>query len=150
MVIFIYLKERLGLPFLLKTRSSYAGKGIYLVGSEKDFEYRKNEFGKSLMAQKIIGSIDEEYTIGAFGNGEGDISSMIIFQRKLAQDGSTSKAKVVVNDQIKELIIKLSKKMKPEGPTNFQLRSHQNELKLLEVNPRIFKFDFLESKIWIQ
>ena len=32
---FIYLKERLGLPFLLKTRSSYAGKGIYLVGSEK-------------------------------------------------------------------------------------------------------------------
>ena len=98
------------------------------------------------MAQKIIGSIDEEYTIGAFGNGEGDISSMIIFQRKLAQDGSTSKAKVVVNDQIKELIIKLSKKMKPEGPTNFQLRSHQNELKLLEVNPRISSSTSLRAK----
>ena len=42
---FNYLKERLGLPFLLKTRSGYAGKGIYLVESDKDFEYRKDKFG---------------------------------------------------------------------------------------------------------
>ena len=95
---------------------------------------------------EIIGNMDEEYTIGAFGNGEGDINSMIIFRRRLAQDGSTSKAKVVVNKDIKELIIKLSKKMKPEGPTNFQVRSHQSELKLLEVNPRISSSTSLRAK----
>lgn len=131
------LVHKIGSPFLFKPRISYAGKGISKVSCEKDFNYRYDQFGNYLMAQEIVGDEDSEYTVGSFGDGTGNIFSTIIFKRKLAQDGSTAKAYVVDNNEITSFIKKVSKLLKPLGPTNFQVRLADGVVRLLEINPRI-------------
>jgi len=131
------LSGKLGLPFLLKPRRSYASKGIFQIETEGDFSYWKKKLGDNFMVQRIVGSDDQEYTAGAFGYGDGECSPAIVFQRRLSGEGATAKAIVVENPDIKGQIDKLCRLFSPVGPTNFQFRYHQGEYLLLEINPRI-------------
>jgi carbamoyl-phosphate synthase large subunit len=132
------LKTALGLPFLLKPRRSYASKGLVWVREERDFTPHAALLGDYLMAQPIIGSAAQEFTVAAFGDGRGDTGPMITFQRSLASDGSTAKAWVYQDDSLDQVIIRLCRAFKPVGPTNLQFRrGNDGSWSLLEINPRI-------------
>ncbi len=131
------LSDELGLPFMLKPRRSYASKGIVRVKSRADFDEHKSRLGEHLMAQPIIGSDDEEYTVGVFGNGQGGVCASITLQRRLAQDGSTAKAWVRTIESLDAVVSKLCTHFKPIGPTNLQFRRDGDGWKLLEINPRV-------------
>lgn len=131
------LRDILSIPMLLKPRKSYASKGIYQIYSLNDYDYWKFELGDNFMVQKIVGDIDSEYTVAAFGLGDGTSSQKISLIRKLGSDGATAKAKVVDIEKLNVLVDKLVAVFKPIGPTNFQFRYHQGEFLLLEINPRI-------------
>ncbi|HGM5582796.1 TPA: ATP-grasp domain-containing protein [Pseudomonas putida] len=132
------LVAQLGLPFLLKPRRSYASKGLVWVRQRADFEPHADALGKELMAQPIIGSADQEYTVAVFGDGEGGSFGTITLQRKLAADGSTAKAWVREDDSLDQAVARLCHHFKPVGPTNLQFRrAADGQWKLLEINPRI-------------
>lgn len=132
------LKAALGLPFLLKPRRSYASKGLVWVREERDFTPHAALLGDYLMAQPIIGSAADEFTVAAFGDGGGETGPIIAFQRKLASDGSTAKAWVYQDDSLDETVTRLCRAFKPVGPTNLQFRrGSDGEWRLLEINPRI-------------
>lgn len=132
------LSKLYGLPFLLKPRSSYASKGLIWVEKNVDFERSSENLGQPLMAQPIIGTNDQEYTVAVFGDGKGGICASITFQRNLAADGSTSKARVRHVESLNLAVSRLCKHFKPVGPTNLQFRLDKNDVwKLLEINPRI-------------
>ncbi|GGQ33885.1 ATP-grasp domain-containing protein [Shewanella litoralis] len=130
-------KDQLGDTFLLKPRRSYASKGILKIECENDFSYWKNKLGDNFMVQKVIGNVNDEYTASVFGYGNGETSESIIFKRKLSGEGATAKAEVVLNKQIDTAIGELSSHLKPLGATNFQFRFDDEQLKILEINPRI-------------
>lgn len=134
---FAELAASLGLPFLLKPRRSYASKGIVRVYKEADFAPHVLELGSRLMAQPIVGSDDEEYTVAAFGDGAGGVAAMIVLQRRLSADGSTAKAWVRQDSALERVVASLCAHFKPVGPTNLQLRRDGDGWKLLEINPRI-------------
>ncbi len=134
---FSVLKAKYGLPFLLKPRKGYAARGIVKVSCEGDFLKHEEYFGKILMAQPIIGTDDEEYSVSAFCDGLGGFTSIMMLKRKLAREGFTEKAEVVDSLEIRNQIRILCNLFKPLGPTNFQFRKHNNGFKLLEINPRI-------------
>lgn len=131
------LAERLGIPFLLKPRCSYASKGIQQIADEVDFIYWRRKLGVNFMVQEIVGDLESEYTVGVFGFGDGSCAKKIIFQRKLSGEGATVKAKVRVIPELDSLIDRYVKLLCPIGPTNFQFRQHRGVFLLLEVNPRI-------------
>ena len=131
------LVDRLGLPFILKPRQSYASKGLVRVSSQADFEAHRLRLGEHLMAQPVIGSDDEEYTVAVFGDGAGGICASITLQRRLAQDGSTAKAWVRNNESLNEVVSRLCLHFRPEGPTNLQFRRDGESWRLLEINPRV-------------
>ena len=89
---FASLARDLGTPFLLKPRRSYASKGLVKVRTEAEFAGHSAKLGTQLMAQPLIGSDDEEYTIAVFGDGSGQAKASIALRRRLAPDGSTAKA----------------------------------------------------------
>ncbi len=134
---FLDLSRKLGVPMLLKPRISYASKGICRIDNDADFQYWKLKSGSNFMVQQIVGNDDEEYTVGAFGLGDGTTSGKIAFQRKLSGEGSTAKAKVVQLPELDKMVDRLIYSFKPIGPTNFQFRRHNNQFLLLEINPRI-------------
>ena len=132
------LSKSYGLPFLLKPRSSYASKGLIWVEKIDDFKQHSERLGEQLIAQPIIGSNDQEFTVAVFGDGDGGICASITFQRNLAPDGSTAKARVRNIDSLNKTVSRLCNHFKPVGPTNLQFRLDRNdEWKLLEINPRI-------------
>ena len=131
------LVERLGLPFILKPRRSYASKGLVLVTSRADFTAYGAALGEVLVAQPLVGSDDQEYTVGAFGDGRGGVACSITLQRRLAADGSTAKAWVRHESSLDDVVRRLCARFSPVGPTNLQFRRVGTGWKLLEINPRI-------------
>ena len=127
----------LGLPFLLKPKSSYASKGIHIINNEREFDFYSENQIENIIFQKIIGTMNSEFTVSVFGNGEGDFFDSIILKRELSGEGATSKATVVRSEIINSYVAELVKALKPVGPTNIQIRVENTIPYLLEINPRI-------------
>lgn len=139
------LGTQLGLPFLLKPRRSYSSKGMVRVTCQKDFDAHADRIGDHLMVQPIVGSDDEEYTVGVFGDGRGGISASITLRRRLALDGSTAKAWVRKEPSLDDAVSRLCAHFQPVGPTNLQFRRDGDNWKLLEINPRISSTSSIRS-----
>lgn len=151
------LEKELGSPMLLKPRRSYASKGIQEIVDESDYNYWKKKLQDNFMVQEIVGDSDSEFTIGVFGLGNGKSSQKITLKRKLGPDGATSKAKVINNHELNNVVDRLVSIFKPMGPTNFQFRYHDGNFLLLEINPRISSstsirtaFGFNEAEMCIE
>ncbi|MCB1965891.1 MAG: ATP-grasp domain-containing protein [Candidatus Accumulibacter sp.] len=134
---FASLSARLGLPFILKPRRSYASKGLLRVLDEVDFAQHGKALGEHLMAQPLVGTDDEEFTVGIFGDGNGRVCASISMQRRLASDGSTAKAWVRSHASLDDTVKRLCAHFRPLGPTNLQFRRDGADWKLLEINPRV-------------
>lgn len=151
------LVEDFKLPFLLKPKRGFGSKGIVRVDSIEVFNIYKDDIGSILLAQPIVGNIEEEFTTSAFCDGQGGFFAMMTMRRKLSKDGYTDRAETYELDGIEEVLNHLCGHFKPVGPTNFQFRRHNGRLKLLEVNPRISSstsiraaFGYNESAMVIQ
>lgn len=131
------LESEFGLPLLLKPRHGFGSKGISKVLDKKSFLECNDKIGEVLLVQPFIGSDDEEYTSSAFGDGKGGFFASMTLKRKLSKDGYTEKAEVVEIKGMEDAISSYCKALKPIGPTNFQFRVDNGELRLLEINPRI-------------
>jgi carbamoyl-phosphate synthase large subunit len=134
---FDFLKEKCGLPFLLKPRRGFGSKGIVVVETAEQFAKIAPATKTTLMAQPIVGRDDEEFTVSAFCDGHGGYSAFMALRRKLSKDGFTEKAEVVDQAEFSDAIQDLCGAFSPIGPTNFQFRKTEHGLKLLEINPRI-------------
>lgn len=124
-------------PFLMKLRHGSGSRGLVRLESKADFLYWIRKSAGNFMIQKIIGREDEEYTVGAFGFGDGDSLSPIIFRRRLSAAGNTAYAEVIQDKIIQEETDNLSMYFKPIGPTNYQFRKEHGKPFLLEINPRL-------------
>ena len=134
---FEFLRTEFGLPFLLKPKQGHGSKGIVRVNDKETFLNHHSAIGDILKVQPIIGNDNEEFTTSAFCDGNGGFYTSITLRRKLAKDGYTEKAEVIIIDGMDEAIKNLCELFKPIGPTNFQFRKDEIGLKLLEINPRI-------------
>lgn len=124
-------------PVLLKPRKGSGSRGIQLIEDRAGLDPYLDEIGPRLMIQPVVGSAQDEYTISAFFDDSGRCRASISLRRTLANGGFTEYAETVDLDGVDELLYRLGDIFKPVGPTNFQFRMHQGQLKLLEINPRI-------------
>lgn len=124
-------------PFLLKPREGNGSRGITRICDELDFRYWTKKSDDGFMIQKIIGTDDDEYTVGAFGFGDGNSLKPIVFRRRLSPAGNTQYAEVVTDSAIEQATVSLSRHFKPVGPTNYQFRKEDGIPYLLEINPRL-------------
>jgi carbamoyl-phosphate synthase large subunit len=129
--------QEFGLPFLIKPVSSSASKGIEVITNEKEFEFYTYKLSGKCIYQKIVGTNETEFTISAFGNGEGDILDYTILKRTLSREGATNKAVLLDDDDILSYVKRLCEILKPVGSLNIQLRKEGSKVYLLEINPRI-------------
>ena len=134
---FSTLSKNFGLPFLLKPRQGFGSKGIVRVHSEEAFRQHREDIGRILMVQPIVGNDEEEFTTSVFGDGRGSYHAGMTLRRKLSRDGFTDKAEVADSGEFSSTLGELCRIFRPVGPTNFQFRRSADGPKLLEINPRI-------------
>lgn len=125
-----------GQDFLFKPKRGNGGRGIVRIEDSVDFNYWLTKATADVIAQPVIGSDEDEYTVATFGDGLGNIGPIITFRRLLSAMGHTEFAELVFEAEIEFAVQALCKYYKPEGPTNFQFRKFNNKLYLLEINPR--------------
>lgn len=123
-------------PLLLKPRCGNGSRGIQRIEDETDFQYWSLKSSDKFVIQKYIGSDEMEFTVGAFGLGDGRTMQPIIFRRKLSVAGNTQYAEVISNEIIMREVVRLASHFKPLGPTNYQFRLENETPYLLEINPR--------------
>ena len=139
--------DKIGLPFIIKPKSSYASKGFYIIENETDFIKISEEVNQDTLFQSLKGAIDEEYTISVFGNGYGNYYDSLILRRYLSKAGASEKVFVIKKDnELMKAVTDLVEIFKPIGPTNFQFRKEGKEVYLLEINPRISSACSLRTK----
>lgn len=126
----------LGLPLLLKPRQGNGSRGIAVLKDEDDFNYWSRKSRDEFLIQKFIGSDEQEFTVGAFGLGDGTALPPIVFRRKLSVAGNTQYAEVVDHPVLAATVEKLASIFRPVGPTNYQFRMDGDTPYLLEINPR--------------
>ncbi len=132
------MQARLGTPpFIAKARRGSGSRGQRIFRSEDDWQQHGNHFNADFMVQKVVGSDEEEYTVGLFGYGDGSSSDLFVFKRRL-WNGGTWQAEVVEADTVlTSFCDALTRIFKPIGPTNYQFRKDGAQWLLLEINPRI-------------
>jgi carbamoyl-phosphate synthase large subunit len=139
--------KKIGLPFIIKPKSSYASKGFYIIRSEEDYLKIADEVNETTLFQPFVGSVDDEYTISVFGDGTGNYIDSLILRRYLSKAGASEKTYTIKNDELlMKAVNDLLEIFKPEGPTNFQFRKQEDKVYLLEVNPRISSACSLRTK----
>lgn len=129
-----YDEELLQFPLLLKPRKGSGSKGISIVS---DIDELKDGMSPGMMIQPLIGSAEEEYTASAFFDRNSQPCAFNTLKRKLSQSGFTEVAETAEVDGIYSALLHFGNIFKPVGPTNFQFRVDNGQLKLLEINPRI-------------
>ncbi len=141
-------------PLLLKPRRGSASKGIAIVKNKLELNCFISEIGPNLMVQPLIGSKDEEYTTSAFFDKQSNLCSSMTLRRTLSKEGYTETASTVEVPNMNKVLSELAEVFMPVGPTNFQFRIDDGQLKLLEINPRISSatsirtaFGYNESKM---
>ncbi len=123
-------------PFLLKPSTGEGSVGIVLLHDEVDFDYWSGKTSGEFLVQRIVGTDDDEYTVGTFGFGDGDYIGPLIFQRRLTRAGNTGEAKTVTHEAVSKATDTIMRYYKPLGPTNLQFRLECEDAYLLEINPR--------------
>lgn len=133
-------------PLLLKPLQGNGSRGIVLLEDEADFNYWRRKTTTPWMLQRIVGSADEEYTVGVFGLGDGRSLGPLIFRRRLSSAGNTLVAEVLPEHAVIEAATDLlCRHFQPLGPSNFQFRVEGDKAYLLEINPRFSSSNSLRS-----
>jgi carbamoyl-phosphate synthase large subunit len=133
------LPKKVDFPIVIKPKKGYGSNGIFRIYNEIDLAMNENKINNDIIIQPLIGSEDQEYTVSGFFDKESNLMAFITLKRNLSKMGYTESAETVDNsDMFEKAILDLALIFKPVGPTNFQFRiDKNNELKLLEINPRI-------------
>lgn len=133
-------------PLLLKPLNGNGSRGIRTLEDERDFEYWRAKMRSPWMLQSVVGSADQEYTVGVFGLGDGRYIGPLICRRRLSSAGNTLEAEVVRRHEIIEgAVDELCRYFAPVGPTNLQFRLEAETPYLLEINPRFSSSNSLRT-----
>lgn len=124
-------------PLLVKPRKGSASQGITVIEDRESLEKYLSAPRPMMMFQPVVGSMEEEYTVSAFFDKTSKLCSFITLKRKLSQAGFTESAETAELAGVDDALLHLAGIFKPVGPTNFQFRIDEGQLKLLEINPRI-------------
>ncbi|TFD95798.1 ATP-grasp domain-containing protein [Jeotgalibacillus sp. R-1-5s-1] len=147
-------KGELKFPIILKLKESVGGKGIFKIDDEIDLDYFKKKHQDAIV-QEIIGTIDNEYTIGIFSDGKSTYN--IAFQRYLGFGSLSRQVKLVQDEKIDQLSKKIAKITNLRGSINVQVRKDfTGEYIPFEINPRLSStiyfrhyFGFEDLKWWL-
>lgn len=123
----------LSYPCILKSRYGAGSKEVFKVENSKLISAYGQLWPDSIW-QEYVGSEQEEYTCGVYGDRLGDIRS-IIFKRKL-KSGFTGSGEVVDSEIISKLCSEVGRAIDLRGSINIQLRMECGIPKIFEINPR--------------
>jgi len=129
-------------PVIIKPRFGQGSKNIKEVYFKDEFP--KNCLNNEYIIQELLSTTQKEYTCCVFSNNQ-KIRN-IIMKRTLVC-GRTGYGEVVENEEIKQYVLDISKKLHLKGSINLQLRVTNRGPVLFEINPRFSSTVMFREKL---
>jgi carbamoyl-phosphate synthase large subunit len=146
---------RFGFPMIVKpTRATGGSKGVTLCATETELQTVLNNLppNSSYCIQPLIGTEEDEYTVGILSDKSGSLIDSIVMKRKLVglslldtkKVGDTtfsistgySQGYFIKHTMIQDFCEQLAISITSRGPLNIQLRIHKGEIYVFEIHPR--------------
>ncbi|MFL2580178.1 MAG: ATP-grasp domain-containing protein [Parvicellaceae bacterium] len=147
--------EEFDFPIIVKPTTGTGGsKGVSIVLSKTELSNTLDKLSKNsgYCLQPLIGSEEEEYTVGVLSDKKGKIIDSIVMKRKLiglslldTKEFGDKKVSIstgysqgffVKHKKIQDFCENLALSIESKGPLNIQLRIHKNEIYVFEIHPR--------------
>ncbi len=129
-------RNDIGYPLFLKPNIGRGSRGIKKIYNQEEFEayfilerYDK----KQILVQPFIEG--DEYTVSVTVNNLNQLIS-IVPKLVFTKDGITKHAKSLKHEKIESICKKIVHVLKPCGSFNVQLKLHEDEVFIFEINPR--------------
>lgn len=127
------LVARCGFPLIAKPRRGKSAQGIFRL---HDCQQLSMVVGfPDCVIQEYLGDDDSEYTAGCFCDREGKVRGTIVMKRELLE-GTTHRALVVDEPEIRLEAERITAALQPTGPCNVQLRVSDGRPVCFEINVR--------------
>lgn len=127
------LVNMVGFPLIAKPRKGKGSRGIVVINNSA--ELRSIRAINNYVVQEYIGNDDAEYTAGCFCDTDGNVRGTIILRRELLE-GTTYRAELGDYPLIRDEVIRISRKLRPMGTCNLQLRVAADRPVCFEINSR--------------
>lgn len=135
-------------PVVVKPNNGSGSKNLFLCETLAQYEAAMALVTNPII-QEYIPSSETEYTVGVFARrGEG--ARCIAFRRKLSPGGGTSWCETYFDQELEEICKKVAKAIDLHGSMNIQLRKHENQYYIFEVNPRFSSTVHMRTKLGFQ
>ena len=132
----LYLKMKK--PFILKSRFGTSARSVHLIKDKQDFG-NKVALVEKPMIQEFLGKknafFDEEFTCSVFTGKNKNLIGPFTSQRIL-KHGTSWILRTYKNNVLKNLVIKISRKINNEGTINIQFKKHKGNFIPFEINSR--------------
>jgi len=132
------LYSKMKKPFILKSRFGTSARSVYLIKDKKDFISKTSLVDKP-MVQEYLGKknifFDEEFTCSVFTGKNKNLVGPFMAQRIL-KNGTSWVTKTYKNKNLKDLILKISRKINNEGTINVQFKKYKGNFIPFEINSR--------------
>lgn len=126
-------RTQVGFPWIVKPRTGSTSKNLFKVNSEGELAHALENCPNAII-QDCIGTDEEEFTCGTMFV-DGEVLSHIALRRTL-RAGNTAVAYCEDFPEVEEAIVEVTRKLKPYGPINIQLRLTSDGPTVFEINPR--------------
>lgn len=127
------LRERCGFPLIAKPRRGGGSRGLFEVHDHRDLDYIVGK--PQYLLQEMLGSEDDEYTVGCFRHEDGTLAPSCCMKRELLA-GTTYRAFLGAYPAVRTEAERIVERLKPLGPCNIQLRDTPRGPVCFEINPR--------------
>lgn len=121
---------------ILKPRKAASSKDIFLVKDKDRFNDLKRSYPNNYFLAQEYMNDPKEYTIGVYMSKDKRLKKTFIIEREL-KFGLSYKGTVIKSDSISDYAIKVCEILGTEFSANVQLKIHNGEPCLFEVNPRL-------------
>jgi len=147
--------DEFGFPLIIKPSMGTGGsKGVSLCTTLAELKTILNNIpaNSGYCIQPLIGTDENEYTVGVLSDKNGKLLDSIVMKRKLLGLSLLDSKKVgdkrfsistgysqgyfIKHKPIQDFCEKLSCSLKSTGPLNIQLRIHNGEIYVFEIHPR--------------
>ena len=140
--------DELKFPVVVKPNNGSGSKNLFLCETLPQYEAAM-VFVTNPIIQEYIPSSDTEYTVGVFAK-RGEDTKCIAFRRKLSPGGGTSWCETYFDQELDDISKKVATAIDLHGSINIQLRKHQGEYYIFEINPRFSSTVHIRSKLGFQ
>ena len=132
-------------PLIVKPRSSSGSKSLFLCNNLQEVKSAL-VFVKNPIIQEFIPDQDGEYTVGVFAKKGNEIRT-IAFRRRLSPGGGTSWCETHYDSKLVGICEAIARAVDLDGSINVQLRKHEGEYYIFEINPRFSSTVHIRSKL---